>query len=85
MPVSVGDTGSKNEGEKGSQRMNPETGHLVRDLDGLVPADKRAEYERLQQEQLKLAQKLLGEKDEVHLSRQQVRRLQRIVEKKEQP
>jgi hypothetical protein len=63
--------------------MNPETGHLVRDLEGLVSPEKRAEYERLEQEQLALANKLLAGKDETHLSRQQVRRLQRLVEKKQ--
>lgn len=63
--------------------MNPETGHLVRDLEGLVPPEKRAEYDRLQKEQLALAMKLLGDKDETHLTRQQVRRLQRLVNKQD--
>jgi hypothetical protein len=61
--------------------MTPETGHLVRDIQQIAE-DKRALYEQLQDEQVALAAKLLKNRDEAHLTRQQVRRLQRLVEKR---
>lgn len=64
--------------------MDPNSGHLVRDLDGgLVSPEDRKKYEQLNEQQAELAKSLLGERDEMHLTRQQIRRLQRMVDKQE--
>lgn len=60
--------------------MDPNTGHLVRDL-ALIPEEKRKQYEELNAKQAELAKELLNGQPETMLTRQQVRRLQRMVDK----
>lgn len=62
--------------------MDPNTGHLVRDL-SLIPEEKRKQYEELNAKQAELAKELLNGQPEAMLTRQQRRRLQRLVDKQE--
>jgi hypothetical protein len=63
--------------------MDPNTGHLVSDLEGLVSPEKRKQYQELNAKQAELAKELLNGQPETMLTRQQIRRLQRLVDKQE--